>query len=130
MVRRKRNLQTPIPGPGGLAQIAVTLPRATLEMLEREAAMYGWRKGQFLDALLMQQLGMGIKLERQAKAPKYRFKPADWTETERWIWYIRPDLKKHYDAMRLSAGNIRPQSWIIMVVNQWVGLPTGLEAKE
>jgi hypothetical protein len=129
MPPRKRNLQTPIPGPGGLAQIAVTLPKATLEMLEREAAMYGWRKGQFLDALLMQKLNMGIKLERQPNAPKYRFKPADWKETERWIWYIRPDLKEKYDALRLRAGNIRSQSWIVMVVNQWVGLPTGLEGE-
>ena len=113
----------------GLHQIAVTLPRPTLEILDKEAAVYGWRKSQFLEALLMEKLGMGIRLERQANAPKYRFKPSDWTESERWIWYVRPDLKEKFDALRIRAGNIRPQSWIVLMVNQWVGLPTGFEGE-
>ena len=119
-----RTRQTPRPKEGDLAQVAVVLPVATLEMLEKEAAVYGWRKSQLLEALLMEKLGMGIRLERQASAPKYKFKPADWTASERWIWYLRPDLKRKFDELRLRAGNIKPQAWIVLTVNQFVGLPT------
>ena len=109
---------------GQAASFYETLPLPTLEILEREAAVYGWRKGQLLEALLMEKLGMGIHLERKPTAPKYKFKSAAWTESQRWIWYVRPDLKAKFDALRVRAGNIKPQAWIVLTANQFVGLPT------
>ena len=75
----------------------------------------------------MHKLGRGLRLERQPDAPKYRFKAEDWTTTQRWIWYVRPEMKEHFDAMRLRQGNIRPQAWITLAVNEFVGLPTPVE---
>jgi hypothetical protein len=107
-----------------LAQVGVMLPRATMKMLDAEAAYYGWRRSTFLEALLLHKLGRGLRLERQPDAPKYKFKRADWTTNVRYIWYLRPDLKTRFDDLRLRAGNIRPQAWIVLAVNEFVGLPT------
>ena len=107
-----------------LAQVGIMLPRATLKIIDGEAAYYGWRRSLFLEALLLHKLGRGLRLERQPDAPKYRFKPGDWTTSERYIWYMRPEAKKAFDELRLRAGNIRPQAWIVLAVNEWVGLPT------
>src|SRR5690349_8046569 len=68
-------LRRPLPEPAiAQIQIAVVLPVPILFMLQSEAACYGWRKSTFLEALLMHRLGMGIRLERRADAPKYAFK--------------------------------------------------------
>jgi hypothetical protein len=107
-----------------LAQVGVMLPRATLKILDGEAAYYGWRRSLFLEALLLHKLGRGLRLERQSDAPRYKLKPEDWTTSVRYIWYMRREAKKMFDELRLRAGNIRPQAWIILAVNEWVGLPT------
>jgi len=107
-----------------LAQVGVMLPRATLRMIDGEAAYYGWRRSTFLEALLLHKLGRGLRLERQPDAPKYKFKKDDWTNNVRYIWYLRSDLKERFDQLRLRTGNIRPQAWIVLAVNEFVGLPT------
>lgn len=107
-----------------LTQVGVMLPRATLKIIDAEAAYYGWRRSLFLEALLLHKLGRGLRLERQPDAPRHRFKAADWTTSERYIWYMRPEAKKAFDELRLRAGNIRPQAWIVLAVNEWAGLPT------
>jgi hypothetical protein len=112
---------------GNLAQVGVMLPCATLKMIDGEAAYYGWRRSLFLEALLLHKLGRGLRLERQPHAPKYRFKSEDWTTSERYIWYMRPEAKKAFDELRLRAGNIRPQAWIVLAVNEFVGLPTPID---
>jgi len=98
--------------------------RATLRMIDGEAAYYGWRRSTFLEALLLHKLGRGLRLERQPDAPKYKFKKDDWTNNVRYIWYLRSDLKERFDQLRLRTGNIRPQAWIVLAVNEFVGLPT------
>jgi len=108
----------------GLGQVGVMLPRATLKIIDGEAEYYGWRRSTFIEALLMHKLGRGLRLERQPDAPKYRFKAEDWTTNERYIWYLRPELREQFDALRLRMGNIRPQAWIVLAVNEFVGLPT------
>src|SRR5262250_3495224 len=77
-----------------LAQVGVMLPRATMKMIDAEAANYGWRRSTFLEALLLHKLGRGLRLERQPDAPKYKFKKDDWTNNVRYIWYLRSDLRR------------------------------------
>jgi hypothetical protein len=106
-----------------LNQIGVRLPRATMRILETEAEVHRWPRSTFLELLVRHQLGDGLRLERSPDAPKrYRFSDADWEETERWIWYVRPETKDDLDKLRRRLGNIKPAAWIAMTLNQWVGL--------
>jgi hypothetical protein len=104
-----------------LAQIGVRLPVAALRILDGEAACYGWARGQFLDALVWHKYGQGLRLERLASAPRYRFKTEDWTTTERWLWYLRPETKSRLDELRMKMGNIKPAAWIVLALNEWIG---------
>jgi hypothetical protein len=98
------------------------LPRATLRMLDGEAAAYGWARSQFLDALVWHKLGQGVRLERLPHAPRrYRFSDDDWASTERWIWYLSPDTKRRLDELRRRMGNIKPAAWIAAAMNEWTG---------
>ena len=108
----------------GLTQVGVMLPRATLKIIDGEAAYYNWRRSTFLEALLLHKLGRGLRLERQPDAPKHKLKADDWTTNERYIWYLRPELREQFDALRLRMGNIRPQAWIVLAVNEFAGMPT------
>ena len=104
-------------------QVAVKLPRATLAIIEREAASCGLKRSVFLHTLLLHHLGR-LRLERRSGAPSYRFNTEDWTVTERFIWHQNREINKAFDALRLRLGNIRPHAWIVLAINEWVGLPT------
>jgi hypothetical protein len=73
-------------------------------MIDGEASYHGWRRSTFLEAMLMHHLGKGLRLERQPDAPKYKFERGDWTTTVRHIWYVRPELRKAFDELRLRNG--------------------------
>ncbi len=99
------------------------LPRATLWMLDAEAATLGWARSQFLDALVWHKLGQGVRLERLPAAPRrYRFAEDDWTTSERWIWYLSPATKRRLDELRRRMGNIKPSAWVASAMNEWVGV--------
>src|SRR5262245_14763107 len=120
MARRMKADAGPGPKTGSqLSQIGVMLPRATLKLIDVEASRYGWRRSVFLEMLLMHKLGKGLRLERPTDAPKHKFKREDWTTSVRYIWYLRPELRAEFEELRLRTGNIRPQAWIIMAVNEF-----------
>src|SRR5215831_5746729 len=68
----------------GCRQIGVMVPRATLAIIEREAALCGLKRSVFLHTLLLHHLGR-LRLERRPGAPSYRFPREDWTLTERYV---------------------------------------------
>jgi hypothetical protein len=100
----------------------VTLPRATLRIIDDERAPLGWRRSVFLHTLLVSKLGR-FRFERRRDAPQYTFNPDDWTTTVRYLWSLTAPLKAEFAELRLRSGNLRPQAWIVLAVNQWVGLP-------
>lgn len=109
-----------------LAQIGVRLPRATLRMLDAEAACFNWSRGELLDALMWQQIDGRVKLTRPREAPKrYKFTKEDWTTPERWIWYLTPEGEKRVREHLSRQGDLKPASWIVAVVNEWVGAARG-----
>jgi hypothetical protein len=113
-------------GDGGsaprLGQIGVRLPRATLRMLDAEAACFNWSRGELLDALMWQEIDGRVKLTRPREAPKrYKFTKEDWTTPERWIWYLTTDGEQRVRDHLLRLGNLRPAAWIVLAVNKWVG---------
>jgi hypothetical protein len=109
-----------------MTQIGVRLPRATMRILEAEAEAHRWPRSTFLELLVRHQLGEGLHLDRSPLAPKrYRFTDADWQETERWIWYVRPETKADLDRLRRRMGNIKPAAWIALTLNEWAGIAEG-----
>ncbi len=103
-------------------QLAVTLPRATLHIVDEERAPLGWRRSVFLQTLVVSKLGR-FRFERRRDAPQYNFDADDWTTTVRYLWSLHTTLKAEFDELRLRSGNLRPQAWLVLAVNQWVGLP-------
>jgi hypothetical protein len=105
-----------------MVQIAVTLPRATLRIIDEECAPMGWRRSVFLTTLLVSKLGR-CRFERRREAPQYVFSADDWTTTVRYLWSLNATLKAEFKELRLRSGNLRPAAWIVLAVNEWVGLP-------
>jgi hypothetical protein len=77
------------------AQIAVTLPRATLRIIDDECAPMGWRRSVFLAMLLVSKLGR-CRFERGQEAPQYTFSADDWTTTVRYLWSLHVTLKADF----------------------------------
>ena len=106
-------------------QIAVALPMFYLRVVEEEAAFLGMRRSQVLEILVLRKAGL-LRVERAAAAPKYRIGRNELEETERYLWHCRTAIKEHLDHMRVRMGNLPPRSWVILALNEWIGLPSGV----
>jgi hypothetical protein len=101
-----------------------------MRILDAEAEVHRWPRSTFLELLVRHHLGEGLHLERSPDAPRrYRFSEADWNETERWIWYVRPETKADLDKLRRRLGNIKPAAWISLALNQWAGIDVSRPGK-
>lgn len=69
-------------------QVALTLPKAHLRVLDMEACLLGLRRSQLLDLLLLNDLGHG-GIVRMDIAPSYTFVRQERTESKRLLWYVR-----------------------------------------
>ena len=47
-------------------------------------------------------------------------------ETEQYLWYCRDAMRTHLDALRKKMGNIAPTNFVILALNEWIGLPSGI----
>ncbi len=101
-------------------QVAITLPRSHMRVLTTEANLVGLRRSQFLEFLLLNQMGQKV-LVRLPGAPTYEFTREELTETERFLWVMRPDVKKAFEAHILPSG-FRPSAWVISALNDWASL--------
>src|SRR5262245_33298104 len=109
-----------------VVQIAFTLPRFYLDALDREAALLGKKRGDVLRMLLDRKLGKYLR-ERSPSAPKVKPpKAAELEDGERYIWYLDQDEKRQFDALRNKMGGILPRAWIVLALNEWFGLPSGV----
>ncbi len=113
-------LATPVGGPKDWAQIAVTIPKAHLRVLESEAQLLGLRRGQLLELLFLNKIGQQ-PLSRMPVAPKYKLTRDELSETERFLWYVRREVKKLLDDYLLRLG-MRPSAFVVMALNEWAGL--------
>jgi hypothetical protein len=105
-----------------MVQIQVWLPEPHLEMLTKEAALFGVPRGNFLLMLLRKRRGL-IPLDRPPSAPKYDFKASDFGAMDRYSWYLSPDDRKMLELDCLEMGNQGVGAWIVTVLNQYVGRP-------
>lgn len=113
-------LTTPIRSSKDWIQIAVTIPKGHLRVLDTEAELLGLRRSQLLDLLLLNKLGQRV-LSRPPVAPTYRFLRGEQAETERYLWYLRRVLKKYLDEYLLKVG-IKPSAFVVLMLNEWAHL--------
>lgn len=126
MVKRDRfekifnALNTPVDGARDWAQIAITIPKAHLRVLEAEASLLGLRRGQFLELLFLNRIGQQA-LTRIPAAPTYKLARQELAETQRFLWYFRREVKGLLDEYLLKLG-LRPSALVVMMLNEWAGL--------
>ena len=117
---------TPVrPEPGGYVQVAFQLSKFYLRVLDSEAEYLGrMRRSQLLELLVLRKAGL-CKFERMSTV-KYRAEPNEIDELERYIWHCRTEIKTLLDGLRARMGNVPPRSWVVLAVNEWIGLPSGV----
>ncbi len=113
-------LTTPVRSNKDWVQMAVTIPKGHLRVLETEAELLGLRRGQLLELLFLNKLGQRV-LTRPPVAPTYRFVRGEQAETERYLWYIRRAVKKFLDEYLLKLG-MRPSAFVVLMLNDWAHL--------
>jgi hypothetical protein len=114
----------------GYYQIGMMLPRFYLRVLDEEGAyLGGMRRSQILDLLVLRKAGR-LRLERSPAAPKYKLKPDEIEELERYLWHCRVEIKTLFDLLRERTGNILARPWVILALNEWIGLPAGVSDLE
>jgi len=104
-------------------QVAFKLPVASLAIIDGECSTCGWGRATLLELLLLHKLGK-VKFARRESGPIYRFEPEDWTTSRRYIWHQRAELHALFDGLLLRLGNLSPRAWVVLAVNEFVGLPT------
>ena len=112
------------PAAGGYTQIAFQLPKFYLRILDSEAERLGrMRRSQLLELLVLRKTGL-CRFERTGSVT---YKPGknEQDEVERYIWHCRTEIKAELDTLRARMGNIPPRSWVILALNEWIGLPSG-----
>lgn len=77
-------LTTPVERSRDLVQVMLTLPKAHIRVLDTEASVFGMRRYQFLELLLIGELSQPMMLRPAFMAP-YSFTRAELTETERFV---------------------------------------------
>jgi hypothetical protein len=106
-------------------QISFQLPAFYLRVLDGEAEILSQRRSTLLEFLVLRKTGV-IRFDRSSSAPRYRPARGELDELKRYVWHCRPDIKERLDRLRQRMGNIPPRSWVILALNEWIGLPAGL----
>ncbi len=114
-----------MPAPADYVQVAFQLPKFYLRVLDSEAESLGrMRRSQLLELLVLRKAGL-CKFERVLTA-KYRPEPDELEELGRYIWHCRVEIKTLLDRLRTRLGNLPPRSWVVLALNEWIGLPGGV----
>jgi hypothetical protein len=134
MPRPKKDDDDDLDGPTGeelrssnqpYVQLSFQLPAFYLRVLDGEAELLSQRRSTLLELLVLRKSG-GILVERSPSAPKYRLDRRELHQLKRYVWHCRPDIKERLDRLRERMGNIPPRSWVILALNEWIGLPAGV----
>jgi hypothetical protein len=106
-------------------QLSFQLPAFYVHVLDGEAELLSQRRSTLLELLVLRKAGV-IQLERSANAPKIKLDRSELHVLKRYVWHCRPDIKERLDRLRERMGNIPPRSWVILALNEWIGLPAGV----
>ncbi len=109
----------------GYIQLSFQLPAFYLRILDGEARFLAQRRSLILDLLVLRKAGL-ITLERSSSAPKYRLDKRDLHVVKCYVWHCRPEIKAHLDQLRERLGGVSPRTWVVLALNEWIGLPSGV----
>lgn len=130
MAKRKNQLDSNLSAtgaaPDAYVQMAFHLPKFYLRVLDGEAAyLGGQRRSQVLELLVLRKAGL-IRAERSSSAPKYQVGRGELDDLVRYIWHCRHEIKEHLDRLRERMGRLPPRAWVMLALNEWIGLPAGM----
>jgi hypothetical protein len=107
-------------------QMAFHLPKFYLRVLDGEAAyLAGQRRAQILELLVLRKAGL-LRVERSPSAPRYQIRRGELDELERYLWHCRREVKEHLDRLLERMGKIPPRAWVMLALNEWIGMPAGM----
>jgi len=106
-------------------QLSFQLPAFYVRVLDGEADLLSQRRSTLLELLVLRKSGV-VGFERSPQAPRYRVDRRELHELKRYVWHCRRDIKERLDELRERMGNIPPRSWVILALNEWIGLPAGV----
>lgn len=119
------NRATPAPTEKGYTQLSFLLPRFYLRVLDGEADFLSQRRSQILEFLVLRKVGL-LTVARSTQAPTYKPSRTELDEVDRFVWHLRPEIKAHLDGLRARMGNLPPKTWVVLALNEWIGLPSGV----
>jgi hypothetical protein len=122
-----RRARSHAPGKGARG-IGGLFPVAYMNIIEQEAAALGQSRSGFLTLLVKKQLG-DVVVERAPTAPSYSVARAEMAETQHYVFWVARELAERIDDDRLRLGNLAANAYVIVLVNNWLGAPTGLPFK-
>ena len=134
MTRRAKDDDAELDGPTGVdlrasahpyVQLSFQLAAFYVRVLDGEAELLSQRRSTLLEFLVLRKTG-DVIFERSPRAAKYRVAPGELHEVQRYVWHCRLDIKERLDRLRERMGNIPPRSWVILALNEWIGLPAGV----
>jgi hypothetical protein len=113
-------LTTPAKIRSDYTQVGISIPKAHMRVLDAESSLYGLRRSQFLELLFLNTIGQN-GLVRLPVAPRYELKRDELTETVKYLWYIRKEVKKLVDEHMIRTG-MKTSGWVVTALNEWAGL--------
>lgn len=113
-------LTTPAKLRDDYTQIGISIPKGHMRVLDSEANLMGLRRGQFLELLFLNAIGQR-SIVRMPVSPKYDLKRDELMETTKYLWYVRKEVKRLFEAHLLRLG-LRPSAWVVMALNDWADL--------
>ncbi len=106
-------------------QLSFQLPAFYVRVLDHEAQLVSQRRSTFLELLVLRKAGV-VRFEPVAGRTRYKVDRRELHELKRYVWHCRRDIKERLDGLRERMGNIPPRSWVILALNEWIGLPSGV----
>jgi hypothetical protein len=112
----------------GAKGIGGLFPVGYLKIIEAEALALGQSRSGFLTLLVKKQLG-DVLVERHPSAPTYELDRKEMTETKHYVFYVMREMANRIEEDMLRMGNLAANAYVVTLVNNWLGHPTGLRFK-
>jgi hypothetical protein len=67
-----------------------------------------------------------VLVQRRPEAPTYELSRKELLETQHYVFYVPRELATRIELDMLRMGNLAANAYVIMLVNNWLGAPSGL----
>jgi hypothetical protein len=121
---RPRSLRTPPAEGSPYHNIKLILPVWYIQLIDDEARRLNYaRRAHFLEFLVQVYAGR-VDAKRAASAPPVTPPSAkELVREQMYMWHCPIETKKLLDEILARSGGVNPKAWVIVALNEWVGLP-------